>query len=285
MKNQEKPLEAENNGDHSMESYQLTRSKRKSLSIVIGKDGMIQVKAPNWLPKSKIDQFIQQKADWIQEKQREILMLEQKKPVHTFREGDLFLFQGEAYRLTFCSRNWQSCKAGWDNVPVAGSMEHSNRNPCSRRYKGIALEEGTKLLFMELDSEDTDASAVGKRLEEWYLWQARQVFPERVSQYYPLVSRLAKDSGKEIGPVNRIAIRNQKTRWGSCSSKGNLNFNWRLVMAPKEILDYVVVHELCHLAYLDHSSRFWQMVSSVMPDCRERRSWLKANGTLLEWEN
>ncbi len=284
-----------------MESYQLTRSKRKSLSIVIGKDGTIQVKAPNWLPKYKIDQFIQQKADWIQEKQREVLLLEQKKPVHTFQEGDLFLFQGEAYRLTFCSRNWQSFKDGWDNVPVTGRTEPTGRAEVVGRTEltgragvvgrteltgraGIVLEETTKLLLMELDSEETDASIVGKRLEEWYLWQAKQLFPERVSQYYPLVSRLAQHSGKEIGPVNRIAIRNQKTRWGSCSSKGNLNFNWRLVMAPEEILDYVVVHELCHLAHLNHSSQFWQMVRDILPDFRERRNWLKANGLLLAWE-
>ena len=77
-----------------MEAYQLTRSKRKSLSIVIGKDGTIQVKPPNWLPKYKIDQFIQQKAEWIQEKQRELSLIEQKKPAHTFRDGDLLLDQG-----------------------------------------------------------------------------------------------------------------------------------------------------------------------------------------------
>lgn len=234
-----------------MVSYQLTRSKRKSLSIMIEKDGTVQVKAPNWLPKYKIDQFIQQKADWIQEKQREISMLEQKKPVHTFQEGDHFLFQGESYRLT--------CRA----------------------YKGIVLEHREKLLCVTLDSEGTDASNVRRRLEEWYLLQAKQIFQERVSQYYPLVSRVAESFGKEIGPVNRISIRNQKTRWGSCSSKGNLNFNWRLVMAPAEILDYVVVHELCHLAYLNHSRQFWQMVSCVIPDCRERRSWLRDNGPLL----
>ncbi len=284
-------LGAENNGDYSMEAYHLTRSKRKSLSIIIGKDGTIQVKAPNWLPKYKIDQFIQQKADWIQEKQREISMLEQQKPVHTFREGDCFLFQGETYRLTLGSGNRHKGRENRGSAKAAESAEFSDRKQFGRTYRGIALEESEKLFIMEPGLE-TDASMsetgpgfVRERIEEWYLFQAKQIFPERVSQYYPLVSRLAGSLGKEIGPVNRISIRNQKTRWGSCSSKGNLNFNWRLVMAPAGILDYVVIHELCHLAYLNHSSQFWHLVSGILPDWKERRSWLKANGPLLEWEN
>ncbi len=137
---------------------------------------------------------------------------------------------------------------------------------------------------MELRAGQAEAATVQKHLEGWYISQAKQVFPERASQYYPLVSKLAGEMGKEIFPVNRIVVRNQKTRWGSCSSKGNLNFNWRLLMAPAKVLDYVVVHELCHLAYLDHSKQFWQMVAAVLPDCRERRNWLKTHGMYLDWE-
>lgn len=245
-----------------METYQLTRSKRKSLSIVIGKDGTIRVKAPTWLPKSQIDQFISQKADWIEEKRSEIHMMQQKKPVHTFQEGDSFLVSGEAFHLTF-----QSPAQLWTGEKDAGRIKWSKED---------------KLLIME--TGDTMPRNVQKRLEQWYIQCAKQVFPERVRAYYPLVSRLAKSMGKEIASVNRITIRNQKTRWGSCSSKGNLNFNWRLVMAPAEILDYVVVHELCHLLYLNHSRQFWQAVGGILPDYQKRRNWLKANGTLLEWE-
>ena len=72
-----------------------------------------------------------------------------------------------------------------------------------------------------------------------------------------------------------ITIRNQKTRWGSCSSKGNLNFNWKLALMPDEILDYVVVHELAHRMEMNHSDKFWKIVENVLPDYRERRKWLK----------
>ena len=75
-----------------------------------------------------------------------------------------------------------------------------------------------------------------------------------------------------------ITIREQKTRWGSCSAKGNLNFNWKLVLMPPEILDYVVVHELAHRLQMNHSAAFWAGVGKILPDYRERRQWLKVNG-------
>lgn len=79
----------------------------------------------------------------------------------------------------------------------------------------------------------------------------------------------------------KITIREQKTRWGSCSSKGNLNFNWRLLLAPEPVLDYVVVHELAHRKEMNHSSRFWSEVAAVMPDYQRWRTWLREYGACL----
>ena len=76
----------------------------------------------------------------------------------------------------------------------------------------------------------------------------------------------------------RITIRNQKTRWGSCSSKGNLNFNCLLMLAPDEVVDYVVIHELCHLIEMNHSKAFWKQVEQMMPDYKKHRKWLKYQG-------
>ncbi len=100
---------------------------------------------------------------------------------------------------------------------------------------------------------------------------ALQDIPQRVRKYAAII-------GVTVG---RITIRNQKTRWGSCSSKGNLNFNCLLMLCPEEIRDYVVVHELCHRKELNHSARFWNEVARVMPDYAVRRKWLKENGSAL----
>ena len=99
--------------------------------------------------------------------------------------------------------------------------------------------------------------------------QARKVIPERVAYY-------AKIIGVDYG---RITIRQQKTRWGSCSSKGNLNFNCLLMLMPPGILDYVVVHELCHRKEMNHSPGFWKEVEKILPDYKESRKWLKTKGS------
>ena len=94
---------------------------------------------------------------------------------------------------------------------------------------------------------------------------AKKLIPERVAYF-------AKQMGVTYG---RITIREQKTRWGSCSSKGNLNFNWKLVLFESELLDYVVVHELAHRIEMNHSANFWTIVESVLPDYKERRKRLR----------
>lgn len=100
---------------------------------------------------------------------------------------------------------------------------------------------------------------------------AKQWIPRRAAHFAPLV-------GVDFGD---ITIRCQKTKWGSCSSKGNLNFNLLLMLAPPEVLDYVVVHELCHRLEMNHSPRFWANVARVLPDYAQRRKWLKDHGGAL----
>ena len=107
--------------------------------------------------------------------------------------------------------------------------------------------------------------------EAVYRAQAADIFARKAAYY---AARMGVT-------FNRITIRDQKTRWGSCSSKGNLNFNWRLVLAPVPVLDYVVVHELAHRREMNHSSRFWDIVGEMMPDYQIHRRWLREHGGSL----
>ena len=118
-------------------------------------------------------------------------------------------------------------------------------------------------------SDLTDAQRTA--LEKRYIAAAKDYFPKRAAYFAPITG----------GIYQRITIRDQKTRWGSCSAKGTLSFNWRLMLAPPAVLDYVVVHELCHLTHMNHSNAFWELVESDCPDYRAHRKWLKEHGQEL----
>ena len=132
----------------------------------------------------------------------------------------------------------------------------------------MKLAEGKcSLRLREPESEDAVRAALKQALSRLALERIRS----HLEHYAPLL-------GVSYG---RVAIRDQKSRWGSCSARGNLNFNWKLIMAPPEALDYVVVHELCHLIEFNHSPRFWRLVEGQMPAYESWKKWLKAHGSEL----
>lgn len=104
-------------------------------------------------------------------------------------------------------------------------------------------------------------------LEKFYKTQARDYITHKALHY-----------SERLGvQFNRIALKNNRTNWGSCSSKKNLNFNWRIILAPKEIVDYLVIHEVCHLREMNHGSNFWALVKQLDPNYKTHKAWLKAN--------
>lgn len=134
--------------------------------------------------------------------------------------------------------------------------------------QGFVLLNGSFQLKQELQ---TNASAIFTR---WYQVKARQIITERVTWFARRYN---------FKPA-KIRISSARTRWGSCSSQGTLSFTWRLVMAPIEIIDYVVVHELAHLLERNHGPNFWHAVEKILPDYKEKRAWLKENGIQLSLE-
>ena len=147
-------------------------------------------------------------------------------------------------------------KSGWILSKV-----HQQRE----RIKQRSLQE------QELENKFTPAQQ--QALKKRYIEAAHTYFPQRC-RYYAGILGVTYD---------RIRIAEQKTRWGSCSSNRTLSFNWKLMLAPPRVLDYVVVHELCHLMEMNHSPRFWALVESVMPDYKEYRKWLKENRDSLQF--
>lgn len=204
-------------------------------------DGTVEVRGPRLMPDAFVREFIQAKADWIIQKRKEVAEQQSKKRAHTYQSDDVFGYLGEGYVLT---------------LVAAG------------RKRIEAVKEERRLI---LHTTSFEAKAVEKYLKEWYKKQAATYIEERVKYYKQMIP----------GKVASITLENRKGRWGSCNSRGELTFNWRLIMAPPEIIDYVVVHELCHLRHMDHSKKFWNAVAGVLPDYKARVKWLKDNGISL----
>ncbi len=144
--------------------------------------------------------------------------------------------------------------------PCQICLTHHERKQCEIERKGSKINVSVP--------QECDWKQV---VRTWYREQARGILTDAVDRYSTIMN---------VHP-GRISIREQKTRWGSCSSKKNLNFNWKIVMAPLPVLEYLVVHEMCHLVHPDHSPRFWSEVRRFMPDYQSRRDWLKRYGTGL----
>jgi len=139
--------------------------------------------------------------------------------------------------------------------------------------KSSWLEKHLKMMKERIETEKQKQPAPKFTQEEIHLLanQALAVIPERAAYYAPIV-------GVQYG---RIRIKNLISRWGSCSRKGNLNFNCLLMLTPSEVIDYVVVHELCHLRQPNHSKKFWNEVARILPDYEAPKKWLKDNGSAL----
>lgn len=215
--------------------YRLVRSRRRTLALIVERDGSLTVRAPLRLPASEIARFVDARSDWIARMRARAAR--SAPAIHRYQEGETFPYLGVEYPL---------------------------RLVCDGQA-GLEFD-GAFLLDRTLQDQ-------GQRLfTAWYRRQARRHLEERVAHF----------AGAHGFAPARVRISSARTRWGSCSQKGTLSFTWRLTMAPEAIIDYVVVHELCHLREPNHSPAFWALVESILPDYRLHRSWLKQHGERLQ---
>jgi len=223
-------------------SFEIKRGNRKkTVGIHVNPTAPITVLSPWSLGEERIRMILHKKARWIIEKQEQIKKNRHSNSVKQFVSGESFPYLGRYYRLKV----------------MKSIMETEEK--CRMVGGRLVVEVNEKS-----DSED-GKTAVKKALMDWYLQHAEDKIGERASRFARLIGRW---------PAS-IKIKNQEKRWGSCSRTGIIRFNWKTITAPISIMDYVIVHELCHLIYPHHSSHFWQKVQSVIPDYKKRRTRLK----------
>ena len=197
--------------------------------------------SPSFLDEGDIRKILYKKGKRIIEKQEQVKKNTDANLAKQFVSGESFPYLGRYYRLKV-------------------------RKQLPDDEKKCRLVNGRFLVEGDGHSESENSSSTVKRaLIEWYIGHAEEKIEERVNRFAPLIGKW---------PVS-IKIKNQEKRWGSCSRGGIIRFNWKIVMAPISVMDYVIAHELCHLIYPHHSIQFWQKVQSIIPDYEKKRHWLK----------
>ncbi|HCX64068.1 MAG TPA: hypothetical protein DHN33_02505 [Eubacteriaceae bacterium] len=225
-------------------SYELKRSKRKTVSIKIGASGQVIVFAPNRLAIKEIEGILDQKSHWIHEKKEKMISRQNLYHKRSFEENELFFFLGEAYPL-----KWEA-----------------------------DLQERSKIIFADRTfyyRGERKKPNIQQALIRFYKSEGTKVIKSKVEKHRSFFQN----------HPNQVKAKEQKSIWGSCTGTNNLYFNWRLLMAPQWVLEYVILHEMTHLDHKNHSKHFWTKLESVCPDYREAKGWLAENGFLLDLEN
>lgn len=223
-------------------AYTLRVSGRaKHLRLQVGAETGLEVIAPERFNPGELESVLREKQKWILGKLDDFARQAENR--------GLFQQQGRG-RVLYCGREYE----------VEARVE-AGSSP------GVAVVENKIVVTVP----EGPGGAVERQLEQWLRGMARVVINNRIHELNVNLNLC----------YNRVFIRDQKTRWGSCSHKNNLNFNWRLVMAPPRVLDYVIVHELMHLAEPNHSKKFWALVEKECPDYKSHRAWLRKNGRQL----
>lgn len=218
-------------------------SARRSLVISVGLDAKVEVAAPFSMPEKDINDFIKVKTDWLFDKigeaQRHCKTIQRK----SYSNGERFLFLGRKYPLKVIERKIKRA-----HVSFFDQILH------------VTLPVG-------LEGQEAEEE-IRKKLFQWYRKQAEEVLGGRIFHF-----------SKQVGAEPKtIAVRAHRRVWGNCDfNTKTIHLNWQIILAPMSVIDYIVVHELCHLLVPNHSKKFWKTVENVLPDYKDRKRWLRDN--------
>ncbi len=222
----------------------IRKPRRRTLSVKLSFEGQNKIYAHNSLPQKVIFEFLLSKKNWIEQKLTSLNELKKKAHHPQFKEAELFPFLGEMKYFSFT--NYKSKKIKFQ------------------------IEDGFLSCSVPIN-DIMDEKKLNKALIQFYKKEA-QLF---------LIDRCMILSEQLILNPSKIKIQTANRRWGSCNSLGVINLNWKLMMFPPSLIDYVIIHELCHLKYLNHSKNFWSLVESHYPLYREAQDYFKSEGHSL----
>lgn len=225
-------------------NFEIIRSIRRRRVAIQVHEGKVQVLVPKRLSENDAIQFLNQHLGWVQKKLRE---QQNTSPYRAkeYLDGEAFLFLGKNYFL---------------NIAYA------------KKPTVLVRDDQLFVFIRELQDPTKRKQKIHQQLRAWYYQQAECILQQKSEIY-----------AEQLGVQSRsITIRQFKSRWGSCSTRGDIQYSWPIILAPHAIVDYLVVHELSHLKHHNHSPRFWNMVGSMIPDYKACRQWLKMHGHLLK---
>lgn len=223
--------------------YEVVRSRRSTTDIIIERDGSVLVRAPEWLDDDQVADIVKSRNYWIYQGLAEWRDLNATRVLREYKNGEGFLYLGRAYRLLLVSD----------------------------QEEPLQLKDGRFTLRRDL-VEQGEIAAARTVFRDFYVAKGLERLHARVDYYAPKVG---------VDPAG-VEVKELGHRWATCSTSGKLSFHWKVMMAPQTIIDYIVVHELCHFHHRDHTDAFWNEVDKVMPDFRERKEWLRKNGAGLD---
>lgn len=224
--------------------YQLLPgADRQTTDIVIERDGVVRVRPPLRMTPEQVDETVFSKRMWIYRNLAEWRDLNATRIVREWVNGESFLYLGSSYRLSL--------------------VDHQD--------EALKLKDGRFQLLRVL-VEQGGPEAAQNAFEQFYKDKGLPRIAQRVAHF---ATRVGVDAGE-------VLVKDLGYRWASCFASGAIHFHWKCLMAPLTVIDYIVVHELCHMRHRDHSEAFWNEVDKVLPNYRERKEWLRQRGANLE---
>lgn len=226
-------------------NYEIKKYKYSTKLKIVIRNSKVFVIVPQGVSIRIVKDFVNQQKDWIYQQ----LVIYEKKLKElkiVLENGATIPFKGEKIQLRIIVHNKKRAIAEYNGKTF---WVYVNKELPENEYENIVKE----------------------KLQAWYKKEARLYFQEKLDYFAQIL-------GVEY---NQLRVKEQKSRWGSCSSKGNINLNWKAILAPETIIDYLIIHELCHLKHLNHSPKFWLTVAEYYPDYKRARKWLKDNSLVL----